>query len=797
VFDPRVVYDPYNNRWITAIVSNAASANSSVEIGISDTSDPQGTYHLYRYIVGCAAGGISPITGAACNTGGEWADFPMLGFSKGWVGITWNQFTTSTSAFIAGRGIFIDYPNLRTGPVSPTAFTASGLDFCTHPATTLDANEVNLYFVAHLSSGGATYRKWTLGGNPPSLGGTVPTITVTATLTRPGGAWTQPGGDIVPQTCVGVAGVTCPTTLRRGDSGDAQVRSNVIYRNGNLYYPQTISLPAGTAASNDAARLAVQWTIVSAATGAFVDGGRVEDPTATKLNGGKHYVYGGIAVNKNGDILLGYTQAASNQFFSAGYSFRLGTDAAGTMRDPVIYKAGEDYYSKTFSGTRNRWGDYSHAVVDPSNDRDLWVVQEYAGTRTVPDANTTTNNSRWGTWWAKVNAPAGAGDLMISEFRLFGPNGPAGAPAPEPNEDEFIEIYNNNTSPLTVNTLDGSAGYAIAASDGVIRCTIPSGTVIPARGHYLCANSDGYSLGSYPAGNATTATPDATYTDNILNNAGIALFNTANTLNFSTATRLDAAGSTSEANTLYREGAGYPALTQFLIEYSYFRDICGKQGSISNFAPCSTFTPVDTNNNAADFVFVDTNGTPAGAGQRLGAPGPENLSSPVVRAERIKSLLLDATTASSSPPNRVRDFTSDPPNNSTFGTLDIRRRFYNNTGAAVTRLRFRVMDITTFPAPSGVADLRVRTSSALVVGGINDATTCPGGVTPCSVTVQGTTLEEPPTQPNGGAFNSSLAAGTVALGSPLAPGAVINLRFLLGIQATGSFRFFIVVEALP
>jgi hypothetical protein len=30
------------------------------------------------------------------------------------------------------------------------------------------------------------------------------------------------------------------------------------------------------------------------------------------------------------------------------------------------------------------------------------------------------------------------------------------------------------------------------------------------------------------------------------------------------------------------------------------------------------------NNNATDFYFVDTNGVSAGAGQRLGAPGPGN-----------------------------------------------------------------------------------------------------------------------------------------------------------------------------
>ncbi|HEV8370976.1 MAG TPA: lamin tail domain-containing protein [Pyrinomonadaceae bacterium] len=391
-------------------------------------------------------------------------------------------------------------------------------------------------------------------------------------------------------------------------------------------------------------------------------------------------------------------------------------------------------------------------------------------------------------------ATYGAGSLIISEFRVRGPSGA---------NDEFIEIYNDSGADHTVAAISGS-GYAVAASDGTTRCSIPNGTVIPARGHYLCVNSSamGYSLGSYPAGNGTTATGDATYTTDIPDNAGIALFNNNSGGGaYVLANRFDAVGSTSEANTLYKEGTGYPALTPFSIDYAFYRDTCGKSGSITTFGACSISTPKDTDNNAADFIFVDTNGTSAGAGQRLGAPGPENLSSPIQRNSVFTANLLDATVAASSPPNRVRDFTSDPGNNSTFGTLSIRRRWVNNTGGNVTRLRFRVIDQTTFPAPSGFADLRTRTSVAVVVAGINDAATCAAtgapATPPCSATVQGSTLEQPPSQPNGGAFNGSYSAGTVTLGTPLANGASINVQFLLGIQQTGSFKIYVNVEALP
>ncbi|HYX40817.1 MAG TPA: hypothetical protein VE821_03930, partial [Pyrinomonadaceae bacterium] len=106
------------------------------------------------------------------------------------------------------------------------------------------------------------------------------------------------------------------------------------------------------------------------------------------------------------------------------------------------------------------------------------------------------------------------------------------------------------------------------------------------------------------------------------------------------------------------------------------------------------------------------------------------------------------------------------------------------TGATVTRLRFRVIDITTFPAPSGTADLRLITSSTFT------ANLSGGGTT----SIQGLTLETPPTQLNGGGLNSTV---TVTLSPSLAAGASINVHWLLGVQQGGNYRFFINVEALP
>jgi uncharacterized repeat protein (TIGR01451 family) len=417
--------------------------------------------------------------------------------------------------------------------------------------------------------------------------------------------------------------------------------------------------------------------------------------------------------------------------------------------------------------------------VNDDAPRGTTIVNTVTGTSGTTDAQTFDNSA---TAFTAVTGPF-SGDLLISEFRLRGPGGAT---------DEYIEIYNNSDAPHAVAPTDGSEGYAVVASDGVVRCTVPNKTVIPARGHYLCVNEVAYSLDTYPAGEGTTATGDATYTTDIPDNAGLALFRTADTNNFNLSFRLDAVGSTAVTDTLYREGTGYPVLSPLGVDYAFYRDTCGKAGSATAFGPCLLSTPKDTDNNAVDFIFVDTNANSAGAGRRLGAPGPENFSSPVQSNASFGVVLLDPCVGSSAPPNRVRSFTSDAANNSTFGTLDIRRTVTNGTGQNVTRLRWRIIDFTTFPAPSGIADLRARTSLPLVV----TVDRAPCGTGTSEVTVQGTTLEQPPVQVNGGGFNSTLSSGTITLQTPLLDGESIDVRFLLGIQQTGSFRFFINVEAL-
>lgn len=437
-----------------------------------------------------------------------------------------------------------------------------------------------------------------------------------------------------------------------------------------------------------------------------------------------------------------------------------------------------------------------------------------------------------------IDAVVPARPLIISEFRLNGTNGA---------NDEFIEIYNASDAPHTINSSDGSGtGYAVAASDGVVRFTIPQNTVIPARGHYLGCNSVGYSLASVPSGNdgvsATTATCDATYTANISNGEdpdgagpnpplprrGIALFSTATTANFNSGTKLDAVGPTEESNTVYKEGTGVRNLSHLAIPYSYVRRVagtcvgtspstvdanCTNESAIIGTGEALTTTSQDTDNNRDDFIFVDAQGTDAnaegGVQRRLGAAGPQNSTSPIDRTANFDISLVFPCAAANEAPNTIRALPGPtPPSTQSQGTIEIRRRFTNRTGGSVSRLRFRVVDISTFPAGSYVlppatqcgdpdtqcaADLRPLTSTDSLEA---NPVACGGG----TITVRGTTLEQAAgaeAQSSGGGYNSTLSAGTVTLGTQLANGASVDVRFLFGLQQRGAHRFGFIVEALP
>ena len=82
-------------------------------------------------------------------------------------------------------------------------------------------------------------------------------------------------------------------------------------------------------------------------------------------------------------------------------------------------------------------------------------MQEYAGTQRN-DFLAPSYAGPWETWWALVRptapVPTTSGNLIISEFRLRGPQGV---------RDEFVEVYNPGATPIIVSVADNSEGWGL------------------------------------------------------------------------------------------------------------------------------------------------------------------------------------------------------------------------------------------------------------------------------------------------------------------------------------------------
>ena len=184
-------------------------------------------------------------------------------------------------------------------------------------------------------------------------------------------------------------------------------------------------------------------------------------------------------------------------------------------------------------------------------------------------------------------SPTPIPSIVISEFRTRGPNGA---------NDEFIELYNNSDSPVSV------AGWKIRASNSTgtvgTRLTISTGTVIAGRGHFLATNATGYS-GSVPG--------DQTYSSGITNDGGFAL-------TFADDAIIDQVGLS--AGSTFKEGSPLAPLATDS-DQSYERKPGGALGSSQ-----------DTNDNVSDFHLLNPSSP-----QNLGSnptpqPGPAPTPTP-------------------------------------------------------------------------------------------------------------------------------------------------------------------------
>ena len=86
-----------------------------------------------------------------------------------------------------------------------------------------------------------------------------------------------------------------------------------------------------------------------------------------------HRWMGSIAMDKQGNIALGYSASSSAIKPAIRYATRLAGDALNTLANETVVVQGTGAQTRSLS----RWGDYSHMSVDPVDDCTFWYTSEY------------------------------------------------------------------------------------------------------------------------------------------------------------------------------------------------------------------------------------------------------------------------------------------------------------------------------------------------------------------------------------------------------------------------------------
>ncbi len=364
VFDPRAHYDPYANKWFIVAVSGAnnSSDTTSILIAVSKTSNPTGSWWMYR---------VRAFTAAT-----YWLDFPDVGFNGKWVTITGNLFQNSPGTGYGGAKVFVfDKSALMAGTgATYTAFTQSS-SFTICPAMTYSSSLGSMFAVESWNGTVGAVHLWKITGAVGSESMSAVGFPIS------GNKWWYSshafsgttGADFAPQA----------STSNKVQTNDDRV-DQVVFMNNYLWFAQTVFLPYSSSANPT--RASIQWWQIDT-LGNPNQVGLIDD-----ASGSTFYAFPSVAVNTNNDALVGFSTFSSSTYPSAAYALRLSTDAADSMRTPVVYRHGLNSYYKTYSGTKNRWGDYSSAVLDPINQQDFWTIQEAA--------SSTANI--WDTYWAHV-----------------------------------------------------------------------------------------------------------------------------------------------------------------------------------------------------------------------------------------------------------------------------------------------------------------------------------------------------------------------------------------------------------
>jgi hypothetical protein len=335
--DPIVVYDKAAGRWVMTQFSVSTRPYLQC-VAVSDTSDATGTFERYAFPM---------------------ASFPDYGKLGVWTDayyMSWNMF--NSNSFIGAQVCALDRTAMLNGlAASSECFQLSAaaasllpadLDGATPPPTGAPGYFMNL-------SGPALnlYALHADFGNPAK-----------ATLSGPSGLPVAPysfacnGGACIPQ-----AG-----TKQQLDSLGDRLMYRLAYRNFGDHESLVANHSVNIGAAKRSSKVGVRWYEVRNPSGT-----PVVYQQGTYSPDSNYRWMGSIAMDKAGDIALGYSVSSSLIHPKIAYTGRVPGDAAGMLESETTVINGGGSQTKGL----NRWGDYSAMSIDPVDDCTFYYTNEY------------------------------------------------------------------------------------------------------------------------------------------------------------------------------------------------------------------------------------------------------------------------------------------------------------------------------------------------------------------------------------------------------------------------------------
>jgi hypothetical protein len=186
------------------------------------------------------------------------------------------------------------------------------------------------------------------------------------------------------------------------DATDAETIENVAPRFVGNVFELGASLWAVHAVQGSGTNSALRWYEIDETANSVLQTALVNDAN-------RDFHEPSIAVNDREDVVIGYTCSGPALAASVCVSVGATTGGVTTFENPAVLVTGGGPYYRDFCtpsptvncAERNRWGDYSATVIDPTNPCAFFTFQEYTAVGATGDIGP--GEAESGLWGTRLN----------------------------------------------------------------------------------------------------------------------------------------------------------------------------------------------------------------------------------------------------------------------------------------------------------------------------------------------------------------------------------------------------------